>query len=203
MRRLTGSTTTAFSVEVVPRVQVVGYAGETVLDEEFSPRLPLSLDLTSLRLEAEDTEAALAPMQDGEVTETVPTRLGPGALSLPTSDVRAFAGLGLLVCLVLVAGSALVVSRGLQGSGPDRIAARYAGRVVDAHAVIPDGRWVTDVDSIDSLVRIATLYDRVVLHVAEEGMDTYLVDDGVGVYRYRLGPTTPARLRVSPLPGAR
>ncbi len=54
MRRLTGSTTTAFSVEVVPRVQVVGYAGETVLDEEFSPRLPLSLDLTSLRLEAED-----------------------------------------------------------------------------------------------------------------------------------------------------
>ena len=31
---------------------------------------------------------------------------------------------------------------------------------------MPEGRWVTEVESVDELVRIADHYDRVVLHSA-------------------------------------
>jgi len=67
------------------------------------------------------------------------------------------------------------------------------GRV--KRAVIPDERWVTEVDDIDALARIADAYGRVILHVTENGDDVYLVDDGIAVYRYRDGrvprPTDP------------
>jgi hypothetical protein len=50
---------------------------------------------------------------------------------------------------------------------------------------VPDGRWVTELPDIDSLVRVADRYDRVILHCAGAQSDEYLVDDGVTVYRYR------------------
>ena len=51
---------------------------------------------------------------------------------------------------------------------------------------MPEERWVTEVDDIDDLARIADAYDRVILRVTEDGEDVFLVDDGIAVYRYRL-----------------
>jgi len=41
-----------------------------------------------------------------------------------------------------------------------------------------------DVRTIDELARIAEHYDRVILRVAAPAGETYIVDDGVSVYRY-------------------
>ena len=69
--------------------------------------------------------------------------------------------------------------------GSDPVAIRHGSRVVHARAVVPEERWVTEVDDIDDLSKIADAYDRVILHVTEDGDDVYLVDDGIAVYRYR------------------
>ena len=79
----------------------------------------------------------------------------------------------------------------------DRIAIRHGSRVVRARAVVPEERWVTEVDDVDDLARIADTYDRVILHVTEDGEDVYLVDDGIAVYRYR---HRHARRAAGPLP---
>jgi signal peptidase I len=202
LRALTGTSTTIFKLQLVPRVQVAGYAGSTVIDETFSPALSLSLDATALRLEGEDVQTALAPRLEGELERIEPTHVGVGALSLPTADARAFSALGLVVSLALAGISALLLSRRFTASGHERIGARYGTRIVDADAVVPEGRWVTEVGDIESLVRLADLYERVILHVAEGGGHTYLVDDGVAVYRHRLGAGAVAASRVSPVPGA-
>jgi hypothetical protein len=109
------------------------------------------------------------------------------------------AGLGLVTSLlVLVAAGALLAARSEREPG-DRIAIRHASRVVHARAVVPEERWVTEVDDIDDLSRIADAYDRVILHVTENGDDVYLVDDGIAVYRYRVQR---AARPAGPLPSA-
>ncbi len=62
---------------------------------------------------------------------------------------------------------------------------------------MPAERWVTEIDDMDALVRIADAYERVILHVVENGEDVYLVDDGVAVYRYR-PPSVPIAVGAEP-----
>jgi hypothetical protein len=81
----------------------------------------------------------------------------------------------------------LVISSTLARSGTGKAAderLRFGSRIVDAEAVVPPGRWVTDVADLETLVRIAESYERLVVHAAERGRDVYLVDDGVAVYRF-------------------
>jgi hypothetical protein len=92
-------------------------------------------------------------------------------------------GVAISLAALLLGGAVLL--RRLHGSERDRIEARFGARIVAARAIIPDGRWISDLDSIDELIRVADAYDRVVLRVEEDGGDTYLVDDGVAVYRFR------------------
>jgi signal peptidase I len=202
MRTLTGSSATTFTVTLQPRVQVSGYAGEAVVDEAFTPELPLVLDAVSLRPESGDgLEASLLPREPGSVVEQRPNRLGVGPVALPVDQARALSGLGIGLALLVVLGAAVLLARHRPGPEAERIAARYGGRIVSASTVIPEGRWVTDVSDIESLVRLADHYDRVVLHTTTGTRDAYLVDDGVAVYRYRPGPDEASASSASPLPG--
>lgn len=205
MRTLTGSGASTFTVTIEPHVQVAGYAGGAVVDEAFSPQLRLVLDPVSLRPDtgAGEAASALSPRQQGSVVEQQPSRIGLGAVAIPVTEARAFSALGLGVALLVVLAAALVLPRRPDRPEAERIGARYGDRIVTAAAVIPEGRWVTEVPDIESLVRLADRYDRVVLHTTEGSRDAYLVDDGVAVYRYRTVPdTSGVRLPgVSPLPG--
>ncbi len=195
LRDLTGAGVATLRVEVAPRVEVSGYAGSTVIDSSFAPRLGLVYDGTALRLDPSggDLETVRSPRAEGETTSSVPGTLGLGPVELPVTEARTIGVLGLLVSLALLGISALVLARGLSGTERERIVARFGGRIVQARAVVPEGRWVTEVDSIDELVRVADHYDRVVLHSAEESGDVYVVDDGVTVYRFH-----PSRDRGAP-----
>ncbi len=204
MRALTGAGASTFTVTLRSQVRIAGYAGEAVVDEEFAPELRLVLDPYSLRLDTGgDSTTALAPRQPGGVVEERENRIGIGALAVPVADARAFSGLGIGIALLVLIGAAALLSRRPDGSEDERIEARYADRIVPAATEIPEGRWVTEVADMESLIRLADHYDRVVLRMSDGAYHAYLVDDGVAVYRYRSGSGTEATpaLGTSPLPG--
>jgi signal peptidase I len=191
-REQTAAPLAGITVELRPRVQVEGTVGSTAVDDTFAPRLTFSYDNTTL----EPTPAAgaapgtMPPFEPRRVeagSEVVPATVGVGPLSVVVADARTMAALGIVTSLVVLAlGSALLVTRREQGGPAEQIALRHGGRIVHARAVVPEERWVTEVDDIDDLARIADAYDRVILHVTDDGSDVYLVDDGIAVYRYRL-----------------
>ncbi len=202
MRALTGSSTSTFTVALRPRVEVAGYAGDAVIDETFAPELKLVFDPVSLRLDtAGDPQTALTPREQGGAVEQRAARIGVGPLSLPVTDARVFSALGVGIALLALLGAFVLLSRRLAGTEAERIEARHGSRIVPATTVIPEGRWVTDVSDIDSLVRLADHYDRVVLRTTDGVRHTYLVDDGVAVYRYRADAGATPASSMSPLHG--
>ncbi len=203
LRDLTGSGITSFVVTLQPRVDVAGYVGGAVVDKTFAPELKFNLDEVSLRLDGSDgTSPELTPRLEGTVTTAQPGRVGLGPLSLPVSGTRAFAALGVVVTLLLLLGAAVLLARSGSRSEEDRITARYGNRIVRAATSVPEGRWITDVASIDALVQVAEHYDRVILQTDDGSTTTYLVDDGVTVYRFRARADATASSRFAALPGA-
>jgi signal peptidase I len=193
-RTLTEAPLASITLNVHPVVHVKGTVGETPVDESFAPVLTLSYDGTTLRpVPARDAEPDAVPPYDPrrEVggRETVATPLGLGPLSLGVADARRIALLGILVSLLVVGLGGLLATRARNDGSAERIARKYGARIVPARATVPAERWVTELDDMDALVRIADLYERVILHVVENGEDVYLVDDGVAVYRYRAAST--------------
>jgi len=185
-----------------PRVEVAGYAGDAVVDETFAPELKFVFDPVSLRLDtAGDPQTALTPREQGSAVEQREARIGVGPLSLPVTDARVFSALGVGIALLALLGAFVLLSRRLAGTEAERIEARHGSRIVPATTVIPEGRWVTDVPDIDSLVRLADHYDRVVLRTTDGMRHTYLVDDGVAVYRYRADAGATPASSMSPLHG--
>lgn len=198
MRDLTGSGTSSFVVTLVPRVDVMGYAGTSLLDESFAPELRFGLDSVSLKLDAAAGEGtSLLPRVEGVTRVLASGRLELGPVSLPVSDARVFAVVGIAATVLILLGAVVVLRRAGGRSEGDRITARYGSRIVRASTSVPDGRSVTDVTDIAALVRLAQHYDRVILQTGDERSRTYLLDDGVTLYRFQpptLGspPHTPA-----------
>ncbi len=201
-REQTAAPLAGISVELRPRVAVEGTVGTTAVDDTFAPRLVFSYDNTTLRpVAAVDAAPSTPPPYEPERsepgTEVVPAAVGLGPLAVSVGDARTMAGLGLVTSLlVLGLGSVLLVSRAERGP-VDLIGRRHGARIVPARAVVPEERWVTEVDDIEDIARIAEAYDRVILRVTEDGSDVYLVDDGIAVYRYRPDPVARA---AGPLP---
>lgn len=190
-REETAAPFASVTVTLHPVVDVTGNVGATSVDESFAPELTFAYDGTTLRpVPAPDADPGSAPpfrptvQQSGEEVVTTPLALGP--LSLPVADARTISSLGIGVSLAALLLAGALLARPVRGRGPaERIASRYGNRIVPARAIVPPERWVTEIDDMDALVRIADAYERVILHVVEGGEDVYLVDDGVAVYRHR------------------
>ena len=167
------------------------------------PELRFNLDTVSLRLDVSgDAQAELAPRAEGTTTVAQRGRLALGPVSLPVSETRVFAAVGIAATLLMLLGAAALLARRGSRSEDERITARYGSRIVRASTAIPEGRWITDVPDIESLVRLAQHYDRVILLTGDGRLTTYLVDDGVAVYRFRAGSDAASPSRVPSLPGA-
>jgi len=190
-REETAAPFASISVTLRPVVDVSGSVGAATVDGTFDPELALSYDGTTLRpVPAPSADPGTPPpfrprlTEAGEEVVTTPLALGP--LSLPVADARTIASLGIGVSLaVLLVGGALLARPARRRGPAERIAGRYGNRIVHARAIVPPERWVTEIDDMDALARIADAYERVILHVVEGGEDVYLVDDGVAVYRHR------------------
>ena len=189
VRDLTGSGQAAYTVAVLPRVEVAGKVGGEPVDATFAPAL--SFDFGDLRLqpslEAGEGVGPLAPREPGSGTRIVPAELSLGAVSLSVSTARRVSLLGIAV-LLLLGGLALAAGRRRDDEDEhDRIRARYGHLLVPVGA--GSGNWshVTEVADIDALARLAAHHGKLILHVADGPDRSYVVEDGGNAYRYRPG----------------
>ena len=88
VRNLTGSAQTAYTVAILPRVDVAGRVGGEAVDATFAPAL--SFDVGDLRLqpsfEGGEGVGPFAPREPGTGTRAVAAEMSLGALSLSVPD---------------------------------------------------------------------------------------------------------------------
>jgi hypothetical protein len=115
---------------------------------------------------------------------------------LPVGTARWIALGGLLLALLGALISRLPrLRRPVDPSG--RVHARYGHLLVPIAAVAPQaGRTPIDVTTIDALVALAERGERLILHHHQgRDTDTYLVEDGGTLFRFRIErDPAPARL---------
>jgi hypothetical protein len=102
-------------------------------------------------------------------------------------DVETVQILALLGLLAGIAGAAIAAraTREPEGDEPARIAARYAGWIVDVapRARVPES--ALEVTSIEELARVAERFERMIVHEVRDGVHSYLVEVDDAVYRYQ------------------
>lgn len=199
-------------LNVTADVKTVGSVAGARVSNEIAPSLPFHLDKTVLRLAAEglpDTgatgqwtppaanpatpeehvKAFLSPVVNRQVVMhvTQPNTVGALGLSSRVADARRMAIIGVAVfgatgILFLVLLAFALRSR----DEPSRIQSRYGSQLVPAGriAAIRQSSAV-QITSMESLVRLAEHYDRMILHEHEDDEHWYAVQDGDLFYFYR------------------
>ncbi|MGZ8635776.1 MAG: signal peptidase I [Actinomycetota bacterium] len=194
LERLTGVERDHYTVTVRPTVATEGTLAGRPLERSFGPELRFFLDRLQLQLEPEGA----SPIGEEVVDPLNP--VAGGLLKAEVTSPRTFSLLGTEVGLeplrtaaavvlgVALLGLALLGIRRLRSSRrgePALIEARYGQWLVPVHAGggASAGKSV-QVESFDSLVRLATHYGHIVLHQAGDGFHAYSVEESGVTYRY-------------------
>lgn len=195
--RLTGIRNASYTVSVFPEIHTRGTLANRTFDAAFSPRLAFQLDRVQLRLvpavsgpTPEDAPVAdpLRPTEEGTLpgptSAGVTVRLGGVRI-----DAGALTRTGLAGAAASTIGLVLLLSRRRPKERNDetsRILRRYRQWIIPVHMApaCAAGGAPVDVTSIESLLRLADRYGRMVLHAAEDDQWFFVEDDGT-LYRYR------------------
>lgn len=173
----------SYTVTIVPVIQVEGKVGGQPINETFEPELPFTLDglqMTPPSAAAAPGEAdPFKPSKPGSIhaDELAENRVFMGPLSASVPAARRIAVLGLGLALLL----GFLLWRSFAGSlEEDEIAeieARYGAWLIPVAGVSSAGKKRVHVADIDSLVRLAGRYDRMILHAHDERQHVYVVQD--------------------------
>ena len=199
VRRLTGSGQTAFTVALLPRVDVEGRVGAEAVDAAYAPAL--SFDLSDLRLqpalEGGEGVGPFAPREPASGTRVAPARLSLGSLSLPVATARRVALLG-IAALLLLGGLVLRLRRRGGEDEVDRIESRYGHLIVPVSSRSGDWTQVTELERMEALARVAEHHGKLILRVSHGRGRAYVVEDGASAYRYTLRAPEPLAAMVWP-----
>lgn len=200
LRALTGSGQVVYTLTVLPRVTVTGQAGRDPIDATFAPALRFELGDLRLQPTLDGSGAGLGPFsprEAGSGTRVAEGRLELGPLALPVRTARWLSLIGLVALFLLGLLALVALAQRNRAEEHVRIAARYGHLLLPVAARSQDWSRVTDLVDVESLVRLAEHRNRMILHLAENGQHSYLVEDGSSVFRYRTGVPRP-----EPLPPA-
>jgi len=202
VRDLTGSAQSAYTVAVLPRVDVTGRIGGEKVDAAFAPAL--SFDAGDLRLqpslEGAEGVGPFAPREPGTGTRVVPARVSLGALSLSVPTARRVSLLGIAV-LLLLGGAALAAGRRREdGDEQEEIQARYGPLLLPVSSRSGDWEHVIELAEMAALVRVAEHQGKLILQISDGNDRSYVVEDGSTAYRYSVRGTEPVTAMVWPPP---
>jgi hypothetical protein len=205
-----------YSLSLVPHVSISGEVAGVQTHAKFSTPLPFSLDSLELQPVLSSGAAStsgqvpgsatnpLRPSVSAAVIGTVPRphalSFGPATISVSNARQIAVGGLILGFGLLLGALAFLAQASRRRGDIASEILGRYRrGLITVARAPRPAPSGLVELDDMETLVRIADRYDRMILHESMKGADTFSVpEDGV-VYRFAV----PSEILVKPPKQAR
>lgn len=195
VQAITGLPESAQKIELVPRVTVKGSVGGADIAETFSPSLRFDMDAFQLRLlTPEGGEATLGQPPENlrqtqpaevSISETEANDLNLLGMSLETRTARTLSLLGLLLSLLFLGGIWFRFSNPDHADETSLIQAQYGDWLIPVESMDRSGTKMVQIKSIESLVRLAELYERMILH--DEGPDghSYFVEEDGVVYCYR------------------
>jgi signal peptidase I len=206
----------SYMLSLVPHVSIAGVVGDVPTYATFSVPLPFSLGplelqpvLSSGASPTETTTGSpvnpLDPSTSAAVIGTArqPRTLAFGPVKISVGDARdvAAGGLALAICLLLAALVLLVRTIGRRDDGASELLARYRRSLVRVtRAPRPSESELVELGDMETLVRIAERYDRMILHESMMGADTFSVpEDGV-LYRYAIPSEVLVRTPPGPAP---
>jgi hypothetical protein len=174
----------SYTLAVIPRVSAKGKLAGESLNSDFAPQMTFQLD--GLQLRPGDRSLTPTKRSSVAVPQTVANTFSVRGVELPVSTARWIALGGLLLALLGALISRLNrFRRPVDPSG--RVHARYGRMLVPIAAVTPHpGRTPIDVTTIDALVALAERGERLILHHHGVDADTYLVEDGGTLFRFRI-----------------
>lgn len=189
VERLTGVDRAVYRLAVRPEIALTGTLAHREVHRAFAPELAFQLDPLQLQLVAEagavDALEQVDPRRGGLVTSEVvrPRSVRVAGVDLGLRVLRVASLTALTFGVLGLALFALLRSRAARRGEPAWIQARYARWLVPVQTAPSPGR-VVDVDSFDSLRRLAEHYGHLVLHHASTGWHAYLVEEHDVTYRY-------------------
>jgi signal peptidase I len=201
VQTLTGVTGSSSTVTVVATVHLAGHVSGSRVRTTFSPLLSFQLGATQLQPQGPSgnlTSPRRGFVDTRHATVTVASsRANPLHLfghALGVNLLRLLAAVGLLVSVLTALVLGIMLQRLRRLAEPEQIQAQYR------HVIVPiaddagfSGQEPVDLDSMEALVRLSEHYGRLILHSRRNGADSYLLDDGAVIYRYRAGKTVSAQ----------
>lgn len=187
-----GTSFGSYTLDVVYDVTMNGEVSGQPVQKTYQPKLSFSLDDVQALPQGTDGDSTNGVVDTAQVA--VPG-IAPATVTLlrwdiPVTVLRAAAIVLAVAALALIL---LVRTRGRQSDDGHAI---FAGRLVTAAGFDLAGRTVVDVQDASSLMRVATMYDAVIVAVFEGDARAYYVSADQTVYRYAaqvMRPTEPRR----------
>lgn len=187
VQRVTGIAENAQSIEVTPSVLLQGHLGGQQVNEEFAPQLDLVLDAFQLKVGAEGSGLeALSVSKPGTVkaSELAANNFSFFGIEVPHSGAKTGSLVGLVATVILLVVLWRRFSNPAHADEPALIEAEYAAWLVPVEAMRSDPQRSVQVQGFQALMRLAELYERMILHAASDGHHTYFIEEEGVVYYY-------------------
>jgi signal peptidase I len=195
LEEATGVVGGQYTLTVTPDVELNGTLSGRPLTESFTPSLRFLLDPLQIQLLPEgqpepgaQPSNSLTPSSGSSVRidSDVPRMFSFAGVSVGLPPLRAgvlaLAGCA-LVGLLMMGISRLRARRRGESA---RIEARFGKWLIPVHTdTLPSLNRFVEVESFDSLVRLAEHYGHVILHEDRQGAHAYFVEESGVTYRYR------------------
>ena len=211
VQSITGLPESAQNVELVARVDVTGDVAGAQITEQFAPALPFQMDTLQLQLidpeggplSGESSLASFRHSQPGAVSvdETKANQLQVLGLSVQIRTARQASILGLLFGLIALGVLWRRFSNPALADEASVISAQYGDWLIPVEAMPQQaGHKAVQVKSMAALVRLAELYERMILHEDAPRGHTYFVEEEGVMYYYRPAPSSELPIEPSSSP---
>jgi signal peptidase I len=188
LKEETGLRANNFTLEIIPQVVMTGIAGGQPIRDSFEPRLAFRFDDVHFSLTTPKGQAD--PLYSSQQNEVENLNVEPNTLALPGWEptvglvrIIALIGLALSASGLTIVGFRMFVTA--QQSQEALIRMRYGPLLVNVYERnLAPTTAVIDVTTIDELAKLAERHNTVILHMAVDFMDCYLVQCNGITYRY-------------------